>query len=59
MIGVKKVEGVTVDIYQVAETLNDEILGKMHAPPKVYFLFFAASTSFLLAIYHCSFRLSF
>jgi hypothetical protein len=33
--GAKKVEGITVDIYQVQETLNDEVLGKMHAPPKV------------------------
>jgi NAD(P)H dehydrogenase (quinone) len=26
--------GATVDIFQVAETLSDDILGKMHAPPK-------------------------
>jgi NAD(P)H dehydrogenase (quinone) len=26
--------GATCDIYQVAETLSDEILGKMGAPPK-------------------------
>ena len=26
--------GVTCDIYQVAETLPEEVLGKMHAPPK-------------------------
>jgi len=26
--------GATVDVYQVAETLSDEILGKMGAPPK-------------------------
>jgi len=32
--GVRKIEGVTVDIYQVAETLSEEILGKMHAPAK-------------------------
>lgn len=32
--GVRKVEGVTVDIFQVPETLSEEILGKMHAPPK-------------------------
>lgn len=32
--GVESVEGVTAEIYQVQETLSDEILGKMHAPPK-------------------------
>jgi NAD(P)H dehydrogenase (quinone) len=32
--GAEKVEGVTVDLYQIRETLSDEILGKMHAPPK-------------------------
>jgi len=26
--------GVTVDLYQIAETLSDEVLGKMYAPPK-------------------------
>jgi len=26
--------GATCDVYQVAETLSEEILGKMHAPPK-------------------------
>eukprot|EP00775_Hariotina_reticulata_P002619 gene2619-2920_t len=32
--GVDSVEGVEGVLYQVAETLSDEILGKMHAPPK-------------------------
>lgn len=35
--GIKKgleAAGAEVDIYQVAETLSEEILGKMHAPPK-------------------------
>jgi hypothetical protein len=32
--GVKKA-GVDVDIFQVSETLSEEILEKMHAPPKV------------------------
>ncbi|KAB2571348.1 putative minor allergen alt a 7 protein [Lasiodiplodia theobromae] len=26
--------GGTVDLYQIPETLSDEVLGKMHAPPK-------------------------
>jgi NAD(P)H dehydrogenase (quinone) len=26
--------GITVDIYQIKETLPDEVLTKMHAPPK-------------------------
>jgi len=29
------VSGVNVELYQVAETLSPEILGKMHAPPKL------------------------
>jgi len=29
-----KATGATVDFYQLPETLSDEILGKMHAPPK-------------------------
>lgn len=33
-IGVEAVTGVTAEIYQVQETLSDEILGKMHAAPK-------------------------
>ncbi|EEY61818.1 flavodoxin-like protein [Phytophthora infestans T30-4] len=32
--GVESVDGVTAEIYQVQETLSDEILGKMHAAPK-------------------------
>ncbi|KAG6603033.1 NAD(P)H:quinone oxidoreductase, type IV [Phytophthora cinnamomi] len=32
--GVEAVEGVTAEIYQVQETLSEEILTKMHAPPK-------------------------
>eukprot|EP01136_Pigoraptor_vietnamica_P036450 Opistho-1_new@103039 len=32
--GAESVEGVEVKIFQVKETLSDEILGKMHAPPK-------------------------
>ncbi|RLN47303.1 hypothetical protein BBJ28_00002309 [Nothophytophthora sp. Chile5] len=32
--GVESVPGVTATIYQVAETLSDEILAKMHAGPK-------------------------
>lgn len=32
--GVEAVAGVECDIYQVAETLPEEVLGKMHAPPK-------------------------
>jgi NAD(P)H dehydrogenase (quinone) len=32
--GVESVEGVTAEIYQVAETLPEEVLAKMHAPPK-------------------------
>lgn len=32
--GAESVEGVTVDLYQIPETLPDEVLTKMHAPPK-------------------------
>ncbi|GLE08440.1 hypothetical protein PINS_up019623 [Pythium insidiosum] len=32
--GVQKVDGVSVDIYQVPETLPQDVLDKMHAPPK-------------------------
>lgn len=32
--GVRSVEGVTADLFQVAETLPEEVLAKMHAPPK-------------------------
>lgn len=32
--GVESVEGVTATIYQVPETLPEEVLEKMHAPPK-------------------------
>jgi len=32
--GAHKVEGVTVDIYQVPETLPEDVLAKIHAPPK-------------------------
>ncbi|KAG6602812.1 NAD(P)H:quinone oxidoreductase, type IV [Phytophthora cinnamomi] len=32
--GVESVPGVTATVYQVAETLSEEILTKMHAPPK-------------------------
>jgi NAD(P)H dehydrogenase (quinone) len=32
--GVESVEGATCDIYQVPETLPEEVLAKMHAPPK-------------------------
>ncbi|KAJ0409904.1 hypothetical protein P43SY_005798 [Pythium insidiosum] len=32
--GVEKVDGVTAEIYQIAETLSEEVLAKMHAPPK-------------------------
>lgn len=32
--GVEAVEGVTAEIYQIDETLSEEILNKMHAPPK-------------------------
>lgn len=32
--GVESVTGVTAEIYQVAETLSEEVLGKMHAQPK-------------------------
>eukprot|EP01119_Soliformovum_irregulare_P025971 TRINITY_DN975_c0_g3_i1.p1 TRINITY_DN975_c0_g3~~TRINITY_DN975_c0_g3_i1.p1 ORF type:complete len:205 (+),score=71.61 TRINITY_DN975_c0_g3_i1:94-708(+) len=32
--GLKKNADVTVDIYQIKETLSEEILSKMHAPPK-------------------------
>lgn len=31
--GVEKT-GATVDVFQIPETLSDEVLGKMHAPPK-------------------------
>lgn len=31
--GIEKAGG-TVDLYQIAETLSDEVLGKMHAAPK-------------------------
>ncbi|TMW62504.1 hypothetical protein Poli38472_005122 [Pythium oligandrum] len=33
--GINKVEGVTATIYHIPETLSDDILSKMHAPPKV------------------------
>lgn len=33
--GIEKNSGVTADIFQVAETLPEEVLTKMHAPPKV------------------------
>ncbi|KAJ0409902.1 hypothetical protein P43SY_005796 [Pythium insidiosum] len=32
--GILKVDGISVDIYQVPETLPKEVLDKMHAPPK-------------------------
>ncbi|GAB9465397.1 Nad quinone oxidoreductase [Globisporangium polare] len=32
--GVEKVTGATAEIYQIAETLPEEVLSKMHAPPK-------------------------
>jgi NAD(P)H dehydrogenase (quinone) len=32
--GIEKVAGVTVDLYQIPETLSPEILTKMKAPPK-------------------------
>eukprot|EP00271_Cylindrocystis_brebissonii_P018134 TRINITY_DN49_c0_g1_i1.p2 TRINITY_DN49_c0_g1~~TRINITY_DN49_c0_g1_i1.p2 ORF type:complete len:207 (-),score=54.12 TRINITY_DN49_c0_g1_i1:1342-1962(-) len=32
--GAESVEGVEASIWQVPETLPDEVLGKMHAPPK-------------------------
>ncbi|KUF96829.1 Coatomer subunit epsilon-1 [Phytophthora nicotianae] len=32
--GVESVDGVTAEVYQVQETLSEEILTKMHAPPK-------------------------
>jgi len=32
--GVESIGGATCDIFQVPELLSDEILGKMHAPPK-------------------------
>ncbi|KAG6614573.1 NAD(P)H:quinone oxidoreductase, type IV [Phytophthora cinnamomi] len=32
--GIESVPGVTATIYQIAETLSDEILTKTHAPPK-------------------------
>ncbi|TMW62510.1 hypothetical protein Poli38472_005128 [Pythium oligandrum] len=32
--GANKVEGVTATIYQVPETLSEDVLNKMHAPPK-------------------------
>ncbi|KAJ1736041.1 hypothetical protein LPJ61_000184, partial [Coemansia biformis] len=39
--GLKKA-GVEVGRYQIAETLSDEILAKMHAPPKADFPIIAA-----------------
>ncbi|KAI8320219.1 protoplast secreted protein 2 precursor [Martensiomyces pterosporus] len=32
--GLEKVSNIDIEVYQFAETLSDEILGKMHAPPK-------------------------
>ncbi|KAG6602820.1 NAD(P)H:quinone oxidoreductase, type IV [Phytophthora cinnamomi] len=32
--GVESVDGVTAEIYQVAETLPEEVLTQIHAPPK-------------------------
>ncbi|KAF1331213.1 Nad quinone oxidoreductase, partial [Globisporangium splendens] len=32
--GIESVEGVTAELYQVAETLPEKVLAKMHAPPK-------------------------
>lgn len=32
--GIEKVAGVQVDVFQVAETLSADVLGKMHAPAK-------------------------
>ena len=32
--GIESVPGVTCDIYQVPETLPEEVLAKLHAPPK-------------------------
>ncbi|VUC30022.1 unnamed protein product [Clonostachys rosea] len=32
--GIEKVEGVSVDVYQIPETLSDEVLKKMYAPAK-------------------------
>ncbi|EGZ17802.1 hypothetical protein PHYSODRAFT_285976 [Phytophthora sojae] len=32
--GAESVEGVTAEIYQIQETLPEEVLTKMHAPPK-------------------------
>jgi NAD(P)H dehydrogenase (quinone) len=32
--GVESVEGVTAEIYQIAETLPEEVLAKLHAAPK-------------------------
>lgn len=32
--GIEKVSGVQVDLFQVAETLPEDVLTKMHAPPK-------------------------
>lgn len=32
--GVKTVDGVEVDLYQVPETLPEAVLTAMHAPPK-------------------------
>ncbi|KAG1709080.1 hypothetical protein DVH05_022713 [Phytophthora capsici] len=32
--GVESVPGVTATVYQIAGTLSEEILSKMHAPPK-------------------------
>ncbi|KAG7386676.1 hypothetical protein PHYPSEUDO_015356 [Phytophthora pseudosyringae] len=43
--GVESVPGVTATVYQVAETLSEEILAKMHAAPKQDHLrSFAAAT---------------
>ncbi|TYZ62355.1 hypothetical protein PybrP1_001854 [[Pythium] brassicae (nom. inval.)] len=32
--GIESIEGVTAELYQVAETLPEEVLAKMHAAPK-------------------------
>jgi NAD(P)H dehydrogenase (quinone) len=34
--GIQKVPEVQVDIYQIPETLPNEVLAKMHAAPKVH-----------------------
>ncbi|KAL6778714.1 FAP191C [Auxenochlorella protothecoides x Auxenochlorella symbiontica] len=34
LVGARAVDGVTADIFQVKETLSDDILAKIHAPPK-------------------------